>query len=43
MDKTILTNKRDISCFLQYPSFSVTDVFIFTDGSPEEYLKSALK
>lgn len=39
----MLTNKRDISCVFQYASFSFTDVFILTDGSPEEYLKSALQ
>lgn len=39
----MLTSKRDILCVFQYPSFSSADVFVFTGGSPEEYLKSALQ
>lgn len=43
IDKTKLTNKRDISYGFQCTSFSFTDVFIFSDCCLEECLKSALQ
>lgn len=39
----MLTNKSNILCIFQYPSLSFTHVIIFTNSSPEEYLKSALQ